>query len=61
MTKSKKTVRQIAEEHWNYNKGILLALDKELERHQSFALMKYFYIESFVHGYKHGKEDKEIK
>ncbi len=42
--------RELAERHWNYTKGILKALGKtptELEH--------YLYIESFIHGMKHGE------
>ena len=36
-----KTAEQIAEEHWSYTSKI----------------MKLMYIEAFVHGFKHGKEE----
>ena len=60
MTKPKLIVRQVAEAHWQYTRGILLKLDPTLESINSkyLELMKYFYIESHIHGHKHGKEDK---
>jgi len=61
MTKPKKQAKGIAENHWNYNREIILLLDNSLlgENIRYLHLMEYFYIEAFVHGFKHGKDNKK--
>jgi len=61
MTEPKKQARQIAEEHWDYNREIIILLDDSLtgDNIKYLHLMEYFYIEAFVHGIKHGKEEAE--
>ena len=58
MTKQKKTLWQIAEDHWRYNKGVIVILDPTLLSINSkyLDLMENFYTQAFIHGYKHGKE-----
>ncbi len=43
MTKSKKTVKQLAEEHWKF---------LEEREHKAF-------VDGWIHGAKHEREDKE--
>lgn len=47
-------IRKLAESHWKYVEG-LLKIHKE--HPDSIAKVKYHYIETFIHGYKHGVED----
>lgn len=49
MTKPKKTSLELAQEHWSWLQEIL---DKERE------MERKLFIDAFVQGYKHGKEDK---
>jgi hypothetical protein len=56
MSKTKKGIRIIAEEHWNYTEGLLSRATKL--SYETVNIMKYLYIEAMVHGYKHAKEGK---
>lgn len=49
MTKPKKTVEQLALEHWAYIESVLL---------ESARMQMKLYTSAFIHGHKHGKEDK---
>lgn len=53
MTRPRKTLRQLAkelaEEHWNWLDSVL-SIQREME--------KKLFIDAFMHGVKHGKEDK---
>ncbi len=44
-----KTTEQIAREHWSYTESLIKVLLK---------LAKFLYVRAFIHGYKHGKEDR---
>ena len=53
--------RKLAEDHWKYSEGLIIATIKSLNDElpiPSLSLLKYTYIESFLHGFKHGTEDK---
>lgn len=50
MTKHKRTAKELAEEHWNWLEELLL-VQRRMERR--------LFIDSFIHGYKHGKESKK--
>ncbi len=50
MTKSKKTIMEIAEEHWTWIDGVL---------YQQRLIERKLYIDAFVHGYKHGEEARK--
>jgi hypothetical protein len=64
MTKAKKTIEQIAEQHWTYTRNtISYSLQvvegfnpKQLKKWE--PLLRHLYTESFAHGYKHAKENK---
>ena len=49
MTSKKKTALELAQEHWSWLQSIL---DKQRE------IERKLFIDAFVHGYKHGKENK---
>jgi len=49
MTKKIKTSLELAQEHWSWLQNIL---DKQRE------MERKLFIDAFVHGYKHGKENK---
>lgn len=56
MTKKKvKTPYQLAEEHWEYT-GTLLKIATGLKP-DILNIMGFLYIQSFIHGYKHGKDN----
>ena len=44
----------LAEEHWKYTEKILNVADCEEDLIERF---KVIYLESFVHGYKHGVDE----
>lgn len=49
--------KEKAERHWEYTEGIIkrcLTTDPE---ENTLELMKYLYIKSMLHGYKHGLEE----
>jgi len=50
MTPPKKTLRQQGEEHWIWIESVLQDQMRVTER---------LFIDAFVHGYKHAKEDKK--
>lgn len=50
MTKPKKTIRQEAEEHWEYIEQVLARRQMET---------KHLFIEAYIHGHKHGRESKK--
>jgi len=56
---SKETLEEMAENHWNYTKGVIeYSIQKsEVDYEQVLCLCEYLYIEAFKHGYKHGKND----
>ena len=47
-----KKPKQLAEEHWAWIESVLA--DRQQET-------KHMFIEGFIHGFKHGKEEKIIK
>ena len=47
-----KTPEELDEAHWKYIESLRL---KALE------MEKKMYIDAFIHGHKHGKEDKELE
>ncbi len=49
MTRPKKTLQQLADEHWNFLEGIFLE-----EMRMKMRLFK----EAFMHGYGHGERRK---
>jgi len=49
MTKKAKTSLELAQEHWTWLQGVL---DKQRE------MERRLFIDAFIHGFKHGKEDK---
>ena len=49
-------IKKLAEEHWEFIEGLLNALGKTEEE---LYVIKYLYIESFCHGFKHSVEEKE--
>lgn len=45
-------LRAIAEAHWDYNLKLINAL---------LNVTRVLFIEGVIHGYKHGREEKEVK
>ena len=52
MTVPNKTPEQLANEHWDWLEGILL---------ESMRMHMRLFKDAFIHGYKHGKEDKHVR
>ncbi len=50
MTKKIKTSLEQAQEHWNWLKEIL---------NEQRTMERKLYISAFLHGFKHGKEEKK--
>ena len=51
-----KEINEMAEEHWEYTKGILDIIANGNTENIAFELTRYLYIEAFKHGYKHGSD-----
>ena len=49
-------VERLAEAHWGYNLGLMSRCDVYVD--ETLNVMGYLYTQAFIHGYKHGKEDK---
>ena len=52
MTTPNKTPQQLADEHWAWLEGILL---------ESMRMQMRLFNDAFIHGFKHGKEDKHVR
>ncbi|KKN74178.1 hypothetical protein LCGC14_0392640 [marine sediment metagenome] len=50
MTKPKQTPKELAEEHWGWIESLL---------YQQRQMEKKLFIDAFVHGFKHGRKDKQ--
>ena len=50
-------IRALAKNHWNYIEGILKVHGEDDDTLQK---LRYHYIESMIHGYKHAIEDWEL-
>lgn len=48
------TAKKLAEDHWSYIEGILIAHDQDMP---ILKICHYHYVTAFVHGYKHAIED----
>ena len=56
--KNEKEIKKIAQDHWEYSKGILERTTRsELTDEDVVELCGYFYTKALVHGYKHGVDD----
>ena len=49
--------RDLAEEHWKYVEGILNLYNEDKD---TISKLKYHYIETFIHGMKHGFDDRIV-
>jgi len=56
--------KRLAEEHWGYVEGLIELILKgeqkavfSVSKEYLMELLKFQYIEAFIHGYKHGVED----
>lgn len=47
---------ELAEAHWSYVRDVLKA---HVVDNKTINTVKFHYITSFIHGYKHGVEDAE--
>ena len=49
------TAKKQAELHWEYIKVLLLIHEPS---NKTLAVYEYLYTQAFIHGYKHGKEER---
>ena len=56
MTDSEKA-KELADKHWEYLGGVLMLISGHNK--EQIATIQYHYKTAFIHGYKHGKSDKE--
>ena len=55
--KTKEEIENLAKAHWEYVKSVLVRHGVE---NPELNLIGFHYMTAFIHGYKHGIEDKEI-
>lgn len=53
---SKEEIKELAEHHWRFIEGLLVCLKGKSK--EEIDLMKYLYIQAFIHGFKHGQDKK---
>lgn len=51
----KDSSRILAEQHWQWLEGLLVAMRKDTF---SREVLQYIYITAFIHGWKHAKEEE---
>ena len=50
--------KQLADDHWEYIEALL---NRHSIKLLDLGIAEFHYKTAFIHGYKHGKEDKESK
>ncbi len=58
MVKTKKTIEEMSDEHWEFVVGILVRANLDANT-EGMALIEYLYKQAIIHGYKHGIEEKK--
>ena len=53
-------IKQLAEEHWKFVEGLLVACSR-FDTEEELNAVKYLYIESFIHGWKHAVTQSEVE
>ncbi len=48
-----KSSKELAEEHWSYTGKLL-----QISWKAGLKIARFLYVQSFTHGYKHGKEER---
>lgn len=52
------SVEETAQAHWIYSRGIIdRIVGEEASSDDVLSLCEYLYVQAFIHGYKHGKEE----
>lgn len=54
MIKKKKTSPELAQEHWTWIQSLL-----EIQHQAGLQLQRKLFVDAFVHGYKHAKEERK--
>lgn len=50
--------RETAVAHWEYTKGIIeRCVSQQMDFDEMMGLMEYLYVESMIHGMKHGRDE----
>jgi hypothetical protein len=49
------TARELAEAHWDYTGKVILKANPAITQYE---LIKYLYVQAFIHGWKHKEESK---
>ena len=57
-------IKKDAENHWKYTEGVIESVpvldERTVQQWQHWRiLVEYIYIQAFIHGYGHGKEDSD--
>ena len=52
-------VHKIAVAHWDYVKAVIINSESNIN-HKLLDVIGFHYITAFKHGYKHGKENKNV-
>jgi len=55
--KTEPTPESLAQEHWEYVKGLIDHIGTAIQESQ-MQTFEFLYKTAFIHGYKHGSEDK---
>jgi len=58
-TNSKEDIHKLAVEHWAFIEKVLINSQTNIN-HNMLDTIGFFYIESFMHGYKHAKDENPI-
>lgn len=55
----KRQIKDMAEAHWDYTSCVIQKSNPTLDD-DMIELCRYLYVESFIHGFKHCRQDDEI-
>ena len=50
--------RENAEKHWIFIKNLLIKINEDNYSEDLLELIHFIYVESMIHGYKHGQQDR---
>lgn len=51
-------VRELAETHWKWVRSLIEGFEEANISDIEWAQREQLFVDAFIHGYKHGKEDK---
>ena len=50
-------VRELAEEHWKWVRSLIEEFEESVVTELAWKQRGKLFVDAFIHGYKHGKED----